>query len=503
MTWRVLLLCLAAGCAAPRSRARAPRAALPSPVQLVKLQPSTGPGVVVKLVFRSGSIDDPPGREGLTALAARLMAEGGTANVTAERLQELLYPLAAEIDVHSEKEVTVFEGRAHHDHLDRFLPILLDVVLRPRLDAKDLERLRGDAISDLEKRLRVADDEALGKEALEALLFEGHPYGHPVVGTSSGLRAITMEDVRVHIGRVFGQRRLTIGIGGAYPPELPEHLLRMLATLPEGDVLSREPPAPAENKTRVLLIEQENIATALSLGFAYDLRRGQPGFFPLALAVSALGEHRQFHGRLFVELRAKRGLNYGDYAYAEHFAQEGWTRFPRTGTPRRRQHMSLWIRPVEHANRLFALRAALFELDRFAKEGLSAEELDRTREFLLGYTRLFEQTDSRRLGYALDDLFYGTPPHLEALRASLPAIGLESVQAAIRQHVDPRRARIVIVTKDAAALRDALQKGDPSPIKYPTPKAQDVIERDRAIAAFPLGFAPDEIRLVRSEELFR
>jgi zinc protease len=500
---RALLLALCAGCAASSPRSRAPAATTTIPIQIVRLPPSPGPGVVVKLMFRSGSVDDPPGREGLTALCARLMAEGGTARLSAVELLQRLYPLAAEIDARPDREVTVFEGRAHRDHLDRFLPILLDVVLRPRLDEKEFSRLRDDAVSDLEKRLRSSDDEDLGKEALASLIYEGHPYGHPVVGTSSGLRAISMADVRAHIRRVFGHRRLVVGVAGAYPPDLPAQLLRELSTLPAGDAIAADPPVPAESRTRVLLVEQDNIATAISLGFSYDLLRGQPDFFPLAVAVSALGEHRQMHGRLFSELRAKRGLNYGDYAYLEHFEQEGGSRFPRTGIPRRRQDFTIWIRPVEHANRLFALRAALFELARFARDGITAEELDRTREFLAGYTRLGEQTDGRRLGYALDDLYYGTPPNLESLRAALPGLSVDGVNAAIRQHIDPGRVRIAIVTKDAAALRDTLVKGAASPIQYPTPKPKDVLLRDKEISVFPMKLAPDEIRLVKSDELFR
>lgn len=41
-------------------------------------------------------------------------------------------------------------------------------------------------------------------------------------------------------------------------------------------------------------------------------------------ATSCFGEHRQFHGIWMTEMREKRGLNYGDYAHAESFLQEGW-----------------------------------------------------------------------------------------------------------------------------------------------------------------------------------
>ena len=155
------------------------------------------------------------------------------------------------------------------------------------------------------------------------------------------------------------------------------------------------------------------------MGFSWDVRRGDPDFPALVVAVSALGEHRQGAAfRLFEELREIRGLNYGDYAYPEHFVQAPGGALPAVNHPRSYQEFTVWIRPVEPQHRLFAIRAALYEIDRWAKQGLSQEELDRVKQFLAGYTLTFDQTDARKLGYALDDRFYGLErPWLETLRA--------------------------------------------------------------------------------------
>src|SRR5207248_3936403 len=92
--------------------------------------------------FRAGSWDDPPGQEGLTYLTTRLMAEGGTEKLSPAQLNEALYPIAAELDGDCDKELAVFSGRVHQEALERYLEILTDVLLHPRLDAKELERLR-------------------------------------------------------------------------------------------------------------------------------------------------------------------------------------------------------------------------------------------------------------------------------------------------------------------------------------------------------------------------
>jgi zinc protease len=487
---------------APRALPNLPPARPGADIKTVLLSSPRKPVVVFRALFLSGSISDPRGKEGLTALTATVMAKGGTQALTSAELLDRLFPMAAELDVQVEKEMTVFVGRVHRDHLSEFLPIFLDVLLRPRWDPKELERLRADAVNDIEKRLRTSDDENLGKEALQGLLYEGHPYQHFTGGTVQGLKAITLDDLKAHARNVFTRARLLLGLAGGADAALEQRLREGLAALPAG-VGGRPPlPPPPETKTRVLLVEKEAVATAISIGHPLALRRTDPEFPAAFVGNSAFGEHRQVGGRLFDELRAKRGLNYGDYSYVEHFVQDGWGTYPLPNVARRQQYFSIWIRPVEHAHRMFALRAALYMLDKLLREGLTQEELDKTRGFLQGYTRMWEQTDNRRLGFALDDQFHGSPPFLARLREAMPRLTLDEVNAALRKHIDPARLKIVMVTKGAKEVRDLLLSGKPTPIEYKTPRDKKVLEEDRKIEAFPIPLKPEEVRVVSAGELF-
>ena len=61
---------------------------------------------------------------------------------------------------------------------------------------------------------------------------------------------------------------------------------------------------------------------------------------------------------------------------------------------------------MPHHNAHFALRQAIRELHVLVDEGLSAEDFEATREFLLNYSKLYVQTTSRRLGYHMDSAVY-------------------------------------------------------------------------------------------------
>src|SRR5690606_12748352 len=120
---------------------------------------------------------------------------------------------------------------------------------------------------------------------------------------------------------------------------------------------------------------------------------------------------------------------------------------PPTGVSRRGQLFEVWIRPVAPQNAGFALRAALREIDRLVERGFTAEELEAHRAFLSKYLLQYATTSARKLGYALDDRFYGIdePGHLARYREVLGTLSLEEVNAAIKQHLRTDDLTIAVI----------------------------------------------------------
>ena len=118
---------------------------------------------------------------------------------------------------------------------------------------------------------------------------------------------------------------------------------------------------------------------------------------------------------------------------------------------------------------------------------MTQEEFDETRQFLRKFVLHLAPTTMDRLGYAIDDRFYGIDgSHLEKFRRAMDELTLDEVNAAIRKHLQYENLQIVFVTKDAQSLKEALAADAPSPITYPTPKPEAVLAEDREISVFPL-----------------
>jgi len=462
--------------------------------------------VTVRVAFAAGSADDPAGRGGAAFVTAHLVAEGGTEALSATELTRALYPMAADLSVQVGRDQTVFVGRVHRDRLATFYPLLRDVLLAPRMGEEDFRRIREQARAALTLDLRGGNDEELGKQVLASMLYEGHPFGHPEVGTEAGLSALTLEDVRGLRNRLFCLGRANAGVAGGAPDGFVSELTADLERLPRcGAARAELPAAPRPSGRRVVIVDKpEAASTAISFGVTTDVIPGHPDHPALALAFAWLGQHRQFAGRLFQTLREKRGLNYGDYAYSEHFAQEGWTRFPATNVSRRQQYCSVWIRPVKAAHAHFALRAAVRELAELVAHGIPAADLEGMRTFARRYYQLYTQTESRRLGFALDARFYGMRrPPVDTLRDVWASLTGAQIAAALRRHVDLGRLSIAIVAPRATELADAIGREAPSPITYDAPKGDDIMAEDRTIATYRLGVSRDRIRVVPVAEIFR
>jgi zinc protease len=466
------------------------------------VQRSLIPLIHMKLLFAVGSAQDPPGKEGLASLAASMIADAGSRQLRIDEIEKAFYPMAASFSASIDKEMTVFTGVVHKDNWEKFLAIALPMLLDPGFRSEDFTRLQQQQLNTLKVDLRSDDEEELGKIRLEANIFAGTRYAHPVLGTVAGLGAITLDDVKAFVRDRYSRSRLTLGVAGQSPETLLARLERELAGLPAGG-----PPAAVQVAGRsakgieVEIIQKETRAAAISFGFPIEVTRSHPDFAALSVARAWLGEHRSSMSHLFQRIREVRGMNYGDYAYIEAFPDGGSRLFPPANVARQAQIFQVWIRPVLPQNAHMALRIAIWELAKLIENGLSEKEFTETRDYLSKNVFLLTATQDQQLGYALDSRWYGIGQYTAFLRERLAKLTREDVHRAIRRHLASKDLSVVIVTRDAEALRENLVSDAFSPITYDAPKPQ-LAEEDRVIGSLRLHIRPDAVRVTPVDEVF-
>ena len=474
-----------------------------APALDILTQATPHPSLDVKLAFTAGSAHDPVGKEGLAALAAAMIAEGGSRERRAEDVRSALFPMAATFTAQVDKELTTFTARVHRETWKPFADIALPLLTDPGLREEDFDRLRDAQLNALTQDLRSNNEEELGKERLQWNVFAGTRVAHPVLGTEAGLAAITLNDLREFIAHHYVHSALTVGAAGDVPPAFLVRVRAAAAVLPVGE------PAPAPSVAierhsglRVEIIQKDTRAIAMSLGHPIAVTRSHPDFSALWLARTWLGEHRSSVSHLYQRIREIRGLNYGDYAYIEAFPGGMYTFFPDANRPRHNQLFEIWIRPVPPEAAVMTLRIALYELERLVTRGLTEAEFVSTRDYLAKSLPLLTATQDHRLGYALDSRWHGTGDFTSEMRERITQLTAAQVNDAVRRHLSARDLDVVMIAPDAEALRRALLSDAPTTLTYDAPKPEDLVAEDRVIGARKLGITEAQVRITPVSEVF-
>ncbi|HEY0060836.1 MAG TPA: insulinase family protein, partial [Telluria sp.] len=470
----------------------------------VLVQKSSLPQIRFKLLFNAGSAHDPAGKEGLAALTAMMVASAGSSERKIDEVTKALFPMAGSFSEQIDKEMTTFTGSVHKDNWDRYLDIALPMLVAPGFRDDDFRRLKDSLKNSLLVDLKDNNEEEFGKERLQTNVFANTPYGHPVLGTAKGIDAITLDDVKAFYKQAYTQAAVKVGISGDVSEKMTASLKTALARLPSGAGLPAIA-APAGKKAKGLeieIIEKNTRATAISFGLPIAVNRAHPDFPALWLAKTFLGEHRASNAHLYQRIRELRGMNYGDYAYIEAFPRGMFQFFPSPNLGRKSQLFEVWIRPVAPENAHMALRIALTELDKTIQNGLSKEDFEITRDYLMKNVFVMTATQDQYLGYALDSQWYGTPEFTKMMRDGLSKLTLDDMNAAMKRHLSASDLSVVFITKDAAGLKNTLVSDAYSPIKYDGNKPQSLLDEDKVIGNMKLNIKPEAVTITPASKAF-
>lgn len=435
---------------------------------------SSSPLISIRIMVRAGSAMDPAGREGLAALTAEALLDGGYgpdgAVVTKEELarRTQAWGQGARPSFSVNREVSIISMTVPRNALQVYADEILAPLLNtPRFEEAEVERLKNEAKTYLTGQLRYEAIEMLGLETLDNFIFEGTSYGHAVTGSVQGVSAITAADVRGFFARHYREDNLVVGLSST-DSEVRDIVLGAIEGIGqvEGEKNQAVPvkyePAPAvEGRQAVVVKMPDSGSTGIHFGFPLPVDRTHEDFWPLWVANVHFGTHRDSHGLLYTLIRQERGYNYGDYSYVEHFAYRPYVLFPPFNTPRQEQYFSVWIRPVatEHAQHL--LKAAIYELGQLVEEGLSEQQVEASRNKARVLYLNYAESASRLLAARMDDAWYQMDEgYLDHYLERMESVTVEQVNRVIRQYLSTENLKIVIVAEadKADALAESLRE---------------------------------------------
>jgi len=411
------------------------------------------PLVSVTVATRNGGLFDPPGKEGLTRLCARLMRRTGGGRDPQE-LDTRVDSIGASVGADVAQSVTLFQGTVIRRSLDAFVEIASDIIGRPGLAEAEFERLRREVLAELVESLD--DDRGLARRWFRCKMFEGHPYGRALSGTATSLSAIGLDDVRARARELASSEPLFAFSGDIERPEAEALADRVLGVFSGSKPVADPTPEPAMAPGRRLVIvdKPERTQTQILIG-GLGTHAHDPDHTALLVGNTIFGG--TFTARLTDEVRSKRGWSYGAYSS--------------TPFDRRRQAFSMWTFPkAEDAAACIELELAMLKTLR--ENGVTKKELVAAKRYLTRSHAFAIDTASKRVGLELEARLYDLPPgyHSEYTKR-VAAVTLDEVNQALQARL-PEKDLLIVVVGTASEIRAAIEA------KIPELTSTEVVAHD-------------------------
>ena len=407
------------------SALRPERLPLKNGLVLLHNRVTANPSVVVRALIRGGASRETANEHGIAGLTGRMLRQG-TQNISKSALAEELDGMGAGLSVDVGYALAAVSIKCLSDDFLRAVQILAEVVRRPTFPADELERLKGQILTDLKEmddNTRVVAERTWRELAYPA----SHPYHRLTVGNAETVGSATREQLNAFLESWYGPDQTTLIVVGDIG--LDEVASVMDDNLGDWTSVRKEPvqttlpqtDAPASQLREIAMVGKTQADVILGLP---TLDRSSPDYYALSFGNHILGR-MYFMGRFGEKVRDEQGLAY--YAYSELNASYG---------------RGAWLMRagVNPKNMDKALASIDTELKRFLADGPTAEEqADGVSSLLGGLPRQLETNEGAAAVMGEIELYDLGLDYLERYPDIIRSMTREQVIEVARRWIDPQR----------------------------------------------------------------
>ena len=398
----------------------------------------TLPMIWFRMVLPYGAGVETDDKLGLANVTAELLLRG-TKDRDRDTFERTLEGLGASIDAYVGHDSITISGSVLSENWAEVASLLSEAFEFPAFTQADFDQLVDEIKADIVDARN--SDRSLARKFYAEGLYGEHVYSHPVLGTTTTLDALTLDDVRLFYGTWFTSQGAILALLGDFDAGAGGDLAKLAGKL-EGDLAGldedAEPPEPAlgpMGRTVWLVDKPDRTQTQIMLGHLFERPEGEV-YAGAWLANEAFGGGG-FGARLMHEVREVRGWSYGAYSFPRHHKQLST--------------YSMWIFPA-NADAVPALGLVLEMYEALAAEGITADELDYARGSIVNSSAFYKDTPAKKLSYEVRERMTGYDP--AALVPLVSAATAEQVNDAASIAFTPGDLFIAVVgTADATITR--------------------------------------------------
>ena len=387
------------------------------------------PLVTMQFTFtNSGSITDTK-KAGLAKFSAKLMNEG-TKKLGSSAFAEALEAKAIHISSSTGTETFVTEVGCLKENFDEGLKHFDSLLQDPNFTKEAVQKVKTMTLGALSAKENNFD--YVASNELKAVLFKGSVLANPASGTLDSVKTIELKDVKEFVSSHLTYSNLIVVLGGDIDLEVAKKkIAKIIEKMPKGNV-STVKHYETITTAQESILKRETEQAYIYFGSPYHMKEDAEDNYKARVATYILGTGG-FGSRLMEEIRVKRGLAYSAYARVSVAKSSSYF----TG------YLQTKIESSDEAKKVVKEVIA-----KFVKDGVTKEELEHTKKFLLGSEPLRVETMSQRLHRTFMEYYKGFKlGHSEKELEKISALKLKDLNEFIKNHKEILDLSFAIVTK--------------------------------------------------------
>lgn len=261
--------------------------------------------VAIEIMVRAGSNNESRKISGISHFIEHMVFEG-TKNYSSSRdLANEVEKFGGELNAYTSDERTAYHIKIIKKHFDIALRILGDLVFNPLFREEDIEKERKIILDEIKL---VTDEPRFHQWVLfEKALFIKHPTRNPTYGSKEAVTTMTRRDILEYYNKYYVPNNVIITIVGDVKG-LERKIRQKFSKFEKGKLPASKGVAEPRQTSPRKVIERKKLSNSYVVVGYKTANRLNKDSYALDVIKAVLGRGQS--GRMFYEIRTKRGLAY-------------------------------------------------------------------------------------------------------------------------------------------------------------------------------------------------
>ena len=405
---------------------------LPNGLRVATL-PCEAESIAFGLFVESGSRHETAKTAGMSHFIEHMLFKG-TPTRSALQITQAIEGSGGNFNACTGEEGTCYYAHMPDDRLEDAVDVISDMYLHATIPDDEFEREKGVVLEEI--KMYADEPDSVAMENLQRNLFPGSRLGAPVAGSPASLLPLRPADMRRYIKTHYLPCNTIAVVVGNFDPECAFRIVSSrLGSFRRSSGALFSSKAAHGRVVREQTVSREVQQTQIAIGYrTFGVR--DPRKYAASVFDALMG--RGMSSRLFQEVREKRGLSYDISSRMHMFSDAGaWT-------------VTAGVDPGKAAS---AVRTIDRELARICARRVSADELRRTKEFMIGNFRLSHERVTAKLFFCGSTLqSFGRIVRPEEQIDGIRAVTADDIRAVAQAVIRPgMRSISMVVPKESAS----------------------------------------------------